>query len=161
MRKPQISDDEYAEMAADYEANPPSAAEVTSVEVNPAYLPKGRPNKGTPTAGNTPVLAIRLPEPLRNELTRSAKIQGATPSEMVRRAVVDSVSLYVVWEQTFDGDEWQWVRFDKALTPGQAEEMFEHFSRLAPTHGYRRVQIRHGRDEVIREWTAPVRAQRR
>lgn len=35
-----------------------------------------------------------------------------------------------------------------------AEEMFKHFSRLALTHGYRRVQIRHGRDEVIKEWTA-------
>ncbi|MBB5168255.1 hypothetical protein [Mycobacterium sp. AZCC_0083] len=143
-------------MAADYEASPPTAAEVTSVERNPAYLPTGRPNKGTRTAGKTPVLAIRLPESLRNELVHSATIQGATPSEMIRRAVVDSVSFYVLWEQTFDGDDWQWVRFDKALTPDQAEEMFKHFSRIAPTHGYRRVQIRHGRDQVIKEWTAPV-----
>jgi hypothetical protein len=157
MGKTRITDDEYAEMAADYEANPPTAAEVTSVELNPAFLPKGRPNKGTPTTGKTPVLAIRLPESLRNELVHSAKVQGATPSEMVRRAVVDSVSFYVLWEQTFDGDEWQWVRFDKALTPEQAEEMFKHFSRIAPTHGYRRVQIRHGREEVVKEWTAPVR----
>jgi hypothetical protein len=73
---------------------------------------------------------------------------------MVRRAVVQSVAFYVLWEQVFDGDEWQWVRFDKALTPEQAEEMFKHFSRIAPTHGYRRVQIRHGRDEVVKEWTA-------
>lgn len=160
MGKTRITDDEYAEMAADYEANPPTAAEVTSVELNPAFLPKGRPNKGTPTTGKTPVLAIRLPESLRNELVHSAKVQGATPSEMVRRAVVDSVSFYVLWEQTFDGDEWQWVRFDKALTPEQAEKMFKHFSHLAPTHGYRRVQIRHGRDEVIKEWTAPVRGHR-
>ena len=57
----------------------------------------------------------------------------------------------------YDGDEWQWDRFDKALTPEQAEEMFKHFSRIAPTHGYRRVEIRHGRDEVVKEWTAPVR----
>jgi hypothetical protein len=154
MGKSRITDDEYAEMAADYETNPPTAAEVTSVELNPAYLPTGRPNKGTRTTGKTPVLAIRLPESLRNELVRSATAQGATPSEMVRRAVVDSVSFYVLWEQTFDGDEWQWVRFDKALTAAQAEEMFKHFSRLAPTHGYRRVQIRHGRDEVVKEWTA-------
>jgi hypothetical protein len=160
MSKTRITDDEYAEMAADYEANPPTAAEVTSVELNPAYLPKGRPNKGTATTGKTPVLAIRLPESLRNELVHSAKVQGATPSEMVRRAVVDSVSFYVLWEQTFDGDEWQWVRFDKALTSEQAEETFKHFSRIARTHGYRRVQIRHGRDEVIKEWTPPVRRHR-
>ncbi|HEX9834816.1 MAG TPA: hypothetical protein VGA66_17330 [Mycobacterium sp.] len=160
MGKSRIRDDEYAEMAADYETNPPTAAEVTSVELNPAYLPTGRPNKGTRTTGKTPVLAIRLPESLRNELVRSAKVQGATPSEMVRRAVVDSVSFYVLWEQTFDGDEWRWVRFDKALTPEQADEMFKHFSRIAPTHGYRRVQIRHGRDQVIKEWTASMRGHR-
>src|SRR5690625_4595889 len=157
MGKSRITDDEYAQMAADYEINPPTAAEVTSIELNPAYLPTGRPNKGTRTTGKTPVLAIRLPASLRNELVHSAKAQGATPSEMIRRAVVDSVSFYVLWEQTFDGDEWQWVRFDKALTPEAAEEMFKHFSRLAPTHGYRRVQIRHGRDEVVKEWTASAR----
>lgn len=154
MGKSRITDDEYAQMAADYEANPPTAAEVASVEVDLAYLPKGRPNKGTPTTGKTPVLAIRLPETLRKELVHSAKLQRATPSEMVRRAVVDSVSFYVLWEQTFDGDEWQWVRFDKALTPQDAEKMFKQFSRLAPTHGFRRVQIRRGRDEVVKEWTA-------
>ena len=98
MGKSLIMNDEYAEMAADYEANPPTAAEVTSVEINPAYLPKGRPKRGAPTTGKTPVLAIRLPESLRNELVHSAKpLQGATPSEMVRRAVVDSVSFYVLW----------------------------------------------------------------
>lgn len=156
MGKSRITDDEYAEMAADYEINPPTAAEVTAVELNPAYLPTGRPHKGTRATGKTPVLAIRLPESLRNELVDSANVQGATPSEMVRRAVVDSVSFYVLWEQTFDGDEWQWVRFDKALTPQGAEEMFRHLSRLAPTHGYRRVQIRHGRDEVVKEWTASM-----
>ena len=160
MGKTRITDDEYAEIAADYEANPPTAAEVTSVEVNPAYLPKGRPNKGTRTTGKTPVLAIRLPESLRNELVHSAEVQGATPSEMVRRAVVDSVSFYVLWEQTFDGDEWHWVRFDKALTPEQAEETFKHVSRIARTHGYRRVQIRHGRDEVVKEWTARTQVRR-
>lgn len=117
MGKPRITDDEYAEMAADYELDPPTASEVTSVELNPAYLPTGRPNKGTRTTGKTPVLAIRLPESLRNELAHSAKAQGATTSEMIRRAVADSVSFYVLWEQTFDDDEWQWVRFDKTLTP--------------------------------------------
>ena len=160
MGKTRITDDEYAEMAADYEANPPVATEVTSVELNPAYLPKGRPNKGTPTTGKTPVLAVRLPESLRNELVHSAKVQGASPSEMVRRAVVDSVSFYVLWEQKFDGDEWQWVRFDKALTRERADEMFKHFSQIARTHGYRRVQIRRGRDEVVKAWTVPVRGQR-
>jgi hypothetical protein len=32
---------EYAEMAADYAANPPTADEIVSVEVNPAHLRKG------------------------------------------------------------------------------------------------------------------------
>ena len=36
----------------------------------------------------------------------------------------------------------------------------KHFSRIAPAHGYRRVQIRHGRDQVIKEWMAPVGGQR-
>jgi predicted RNase H-like HicB family nuclease len=34
---------EYAEMADDYEINPPTAAEVISVEIDPAVLRKGRP----------------------------------------------------------------------------------------------------------------------
>jgi hypothetical protein len=49
------------------------------------------------------------------------------------------------------------VRGPRGRTGGEAEEMFEHFSRLAPTHGYRRVQIRHGRDEVVKEWTTSAR----
>jgi hypothetical protein len=74
--------------------------------------------------------------------------------------VVDSVSCYVLWEQTFDGDEWQWVRFDKALPAEQAEEVFNHLSRIALAHSHRRVQIRHGHDEVVKEWTAPEHGRR-
>lgn len=89
MTKHRFTDDEYAEMAADYAANPPTADEVLSVEINPAFLRKGRPTKGTPPVGKTPVLAIRLPDAIRGELTRRAKSEGSTASELIRRAVVE------------------------------------------------------------------------
>jgi hypothetical protein len=38
------------------------------------------------------------------------------------------------------------------LTFAEAEGMFATFKRLAPTHGYRRVQIRRGRDNLVQEW---------
>lgn len=83
------TDAEYAEMAADYEAHLPTAAEVTSVEVNPAYLRTGRPAKDAAGKGKTPVLAIRLPESIRLELNERAKAEGSSTSELVRRAVVE------------------------------------------------------------------------
>ena len=41
-----FTDAEYAAMAADYEANPPTADEVLSIEVNPAFLRSGRSTEG-------------------------------------------------------------------------------------------------------------------
>ena len=40
--KRRFTDEEYAEMAADYEANPPTADEVLSIEINPASQSRPR-----------------------------------------------------------------------------------------------------------------------
>ena len=40
-----LTDAEYAEMAADYEATPITASEILSAEINPDFLPTNRPTK--------------------------------------------------------------------------------------------------------------------
>jgi anti-sigma factor RsiW len=89
MTAKRFTDAEYAEMAADYAANPPTADEVLAAEINPAFLRKGRPAKGTAAAGKTPGLTVRLPDAIRVELTLRAKAEGSSPSELIRRAVVE------------------------------------------------------------------------
>lgn len=49
-----LTDVEHAELAADYEANPITADEVLAAEVNPAFLPTGRPTKAAGKGGKTP-----------------------------------------------------------------------------------------------------------
>jgi hypothetical protein len=83
------SDAEYAEMAADYEVNPPTADEIVSVEVNPALLRTGRPRKGAASAGKSAVTPVRLPERIRVELAMRAEIEDAPVSELIRRAIVE------------------------------------------------------------------------
>jgi hypothetical protein len=89
--KRHLTDDDYAEMAADYEANPPTADEIVGpIKVNPAYLRTGRPaGTGTPK-GKTPALPVRLPEPIRAEMKRRVEA-GATrsESELVRAALIE------------------------------------------------------------------------
>ena len=70
------SDAEYAEMAADYEANPPTADEMVSVEMNTALLRTGRPRKGAVSPGRSAVTPVRLPDTIRNELLRRAESEG-------------------------------------------------------------------------------------
>ena len=86
-----LTDAEYAEMADDYEADPPRAEEIIGpVEVAPGTLLIGRP-AGRPTpAGKTPALPVRLPEPIRREMKRRVK-SGATnsESELVRAALLE------------------------------------------------------------------------
>ncbi len=90
MSKRRRTDAEYAEMAKDYEDHPPTTDEVLAVEVNPAYLRMGRPAKGTTAAGKTPVLAVRLPEPIRVEVTARVEIgESKNASELVRQALVE------------------------------------------------------------------------
>ncbi len=81
---------DYAEMAADYAENPPTADEVLAVEVSPAVLRKGRPAKGAQSTGKTPVLPIRFPPEIRSELERRVDAgESDSVSELVRSAVVE------------------------------------------------------------------------
>lgn len=89
--KSRLSDEDYAEMAADYEAHPPTANEIAGpIEINPAYLRTGRPAKNTPTTGRTPVMTIRLPDTIRDEVkTRVAAGQAQSEAELIRQALVE------------------------------------------------------------------------
>jgi hypothetical protein len=87
-KRKRFTDAEYAEMAADYAAEPPTSDDIVSVEINPAYLRKGRPAEGV-APGKTPGFTVRLPEPIRFELTLRAKAEGSSPSELIRRAVIE------------------------------------------------------------------------
>jgi hypothetical protein len=89
--KRRLTDDDYTEMAADYEANPPRADEIAGpIEVNPGYLRTGRPAGQTEAKGKTPVLAIRLPEPIRTEIAHRVKAgESDSASEFIRRAVIE------------------------------------------------------------------------
>ncbi|CAJ1492976.1 hypothetical protein MU0083_000037 [[Mycobacterium] kokjensenii] len=91
MTSPRPIDYNYADLAADYAANPPHAAEIVGpVEVNPAYLPTGRPARGKPTSGKTPALPVRLPEPIRSELRRRVgNGEAGSESELVRSALLE------------------------------------------------------------------------
>lgn len=89
MGKQKFTDDEYAKIAADYEASPPTADEVLSVELNPALLRMGRPRKGAASAGRSTVTPVRLPETIRVELAKRAEAEGAAVSELIRRAIVE------------------------------------------------------------------------
>lgn len=83
------TDTDYAALAADYEAHPPTADEIISIEVDPAVLRTGRPAKSADSRGKTPVLAIRLPEDIRTKLETLGRVEGAKVSELVRRAVIE------------------------------------------------------------------------
>ncbi len=86
-----FTEDEYAEMAADFEANPPTAEEIGTIEVNPAILRNGRPPKSAPARGKTPTMSVRLPTELRAQLEVVAKEENATTAEVIRRAVGEYV----------------------------------------------------------------------
>jgi hypothetical protein len=84
-----LTDTDYAEMAKDYAANPPTADEVLAVEVNPAFLRMGRP-KGNAAKGKTPLLGVRLPEPIRFEVEfRVQNGESKNASELVRLALLE------------------------------------------------------------------------
>lgn len=89
-KRKRFTDAEYSEMAADYAAKPPTADEIISAEIDPAFLRKGRPAEGL-TPGKTPVVTVRLPKAIRFELTIRAKAEGSSESELIRRAVVEYI----------------------------------------------------------------------
>lgn len=85
-----LTDVEYAELAADYDANPITADEILSAEVNPAFLPTGRPTKAASRGGKTPVMALRLPAALRAEVKqRVAAGESRSEAELIRRALIE------------------------------------------------------------------------
>lgn len=92
MSKPRrLTDAQYAEMADDYEANPPGADEIAGpIEVAPGTLFIGRPaGRATPT-GKTPALPVRLPEPIRSEMKRRVETGTmSSESELVRAALLE------------------------------------------------------------------------
>ena len=87
---PRLTDVEYAELATDYEANPITTDEILSAEVNPAFLPTGRPTKAAGKGGKTPVMALRLPAALRAEVKqRVAAGESRSEAELIRRALIE------------------------------------------------------------------------
>ncbi len=55
-----------------------------------ATLRMGRPTKGTPPTGKTPVLPIRLPRALRAEIEHRVEVgESDSASELIRRAVIE------------------------------------------------------------------------
>lgn len=88
-----LTNEEYAEMAADYAAHPPRSEEIVGpIEVNPVYLRKGRPAKDLPraTTGRTPALPVRLPEPIRSEMKNRVEAgETSSESELVRQALIE------------------------------------------------------------------------
>jgi hypothetical protein len=89
MTRKRFTDADYAEMAEDYAAHPPTVEEILSLDVNPAFLRMGRPAKGAAAKGKTPVISVRLPDAIRTELVRRAEDGGSSPSELIRQAVVE------------------------------------------------------------------------
>ncbi|QKT05943.1 hypothetical protein HUN08_01105 [Gordonia sp. X0973] len=88
-----MTNDDYADMAADYEANPIRHDEVGDVEVR---LPAGRPAGGGPARGRTPTTSVRFPQPIRDRLNARADAEDVKPAEIIRRAVVEYLDRHAV-----------------------------------------------------------------
>lgn len=85
-----LSDSEYADMAADYAANPLRGEEVAGpVEMDPAVLRNGRPAGAASGRGRTPTTSVRLPDTLRDQLAAQASAEEVAPAEVIRRALVE------------------------------------------------------------------------
>lgn len=81
---------DYESAAADYEAHPPTAAEIRSIEIGPALIKMGRPAKGSEPKGKTPALSVRFPLPIRNELDRRVDNgESDSAADLVRVAVAE------------------------------------------------------------------------
>ncbi|MCV7191837.1 ribbon-helix-helix protein, CopG family [Mycolicibacterium brumae] len=81
------TDDAYAAMAADFEANPP--APNGPITVYPDRLRTGRPSGRRVATGNTPAISVRFPADLRRALDDRAGAEDAPVAEIIRRAVAD------------------------------------------------------------------------
>jgi len=89
-KRTRLTDTDYAELAADYATNPLNAADITTAEVNPAFLRTGRPTKGAAKSGRTPTRALRMPDTMRAELrNRVDNGEAGSESELIRRAIAE------------------------------------------------------------------------
>ncbi|AXH50498.1 RelB-like antitoxin [Gordonia phage Ruthy] len=87
-----LTDEDYAEMAADYAANPPTADEIAGeVVIDSTILRTGRPPKSAGGPGKTPTTSVRLPVELRARVERLAAAEDVKPAEIIRRAVSEYV----------------------------------------------------------------------
>lgn len=83
-----LTDEDYAEMAADYAVNPPRRDEIDGeITVDRAVLPTGRPAGQSIARGKTPTTSLRLPTETRNAVNRLAAQTNVKPTEIIRRAV--------------------------------------------------------------------------
>lgn len=77
----------YDDMSRDVEAGDYSVAGPVQMG---AQLRMGRPAKGSPTAGKTPSLPVRLPDSIRAETAKRVTAGEATSeAELVRRALIE------------------------------------------------------------------------
>lgn len=82
---------DYEAAADSYEAEPIRPDELRGpIELGPA-LRMGRPTKGTPSAGKTPTVSVRLDPKIRRKVRAIADGGGVKESEIVRRAVIEYI----------------------------------------------------------------------
>lgn len=113
-------------------------------------LPGGKSLSGE-SGKVSPVVNVRVAEQTRDGLRAVAG--GPSITRVARQALEDAQLYYVLWQQTFDGTQTDWVRLNKPMTLDQAHATFEQFKTTARSLQFRRMQIRRGRDMVIHEWT--------
>lgn len=86
MSKKRLTEDEYTEMALDFERE--DIRPVGEPVYGDTILRRGRPS-GQHTKGSTPVRSFRLPEPLIERLDQRAAAEHVTTSELTRRALTE------------------------------------------------------------------------
>ena len=129
------------------------ANELSARERSNANLIPGRKSLSGKREGRSPVVNVRVSAESRADLDEKGAETGHRVSKIARQALDDALGYYVCWEQSFDGDHWEVVRLDKPLTLDAAQEAFESFKNTASTLGARVLQIRRGRDYLLKEWS--------
>ncbi|MCV7194212.1 CopG family transcriptional regulator [Mycolicibacterium brumae] len=84
------TDDDYAAMAADFEAG--DFEIVGPASVGPGAfvkLKEGRPAGRREAGGSTPTMSVRFPSDLREGIAQRAAAESIKPAELVRRAVAE------------------------------------------------------------------------
>lgn len=120
-----------------------------------ANLIPGRKSLSGETGKHSPVINVRVTEHTRDGLREVADEGESTITKVARTALDEAHAYFVIWEQSFDGANYQWVRFNTPMTLEQAQQSFEQFTTTARALQFRRMQIRRGRDLVIREASPP------